>query len=184
MRYRPEHKDSTRARLLEVGGALAKKDGFSTTGVDRLMAAVGLTSGAFYSHFRSKAELLEAIVENELTRSLNLFANKTDQQVITALESYLSVSHINNPAEGCALTSLSAEVARSNSATKQTFERMMLQLKAAVQVHAADENAAWATIAQVVGAVMIARAMATEGSRKSLLAAVMHHAREMVVAEK
>ncbi len=79
---------------------------------------------------------------------------------------------------------LAAIGAASNSATKQTFERMRRQLKAAVQAHAADENAAWATIAQVVGAVMIARAMATEGSRKSLLAAVMHHAREMVVAAK
>lgn len=184
MRYSPEHKESTRARLLEVGGALAKKDGFGTTGVDSLMAAVGLTSGAFYSHFRSKAELLEAIVENEMTRSVNLFANKTDQQVIAALESYLSISHVNNPAEGCAVTSLSAEVARSTTETKQSFERMMLQLKAAVESHAADENTAWATIAQVVGAVMIARAMATEGSRKSLLEAVLQHAREMVVAAK
>jgi TetR/AcrR family transcriptional repressor of nem operon len=182
MRYRPDHKDNTRARLLEVGGALAKRDGFSTTGVDSLMAAVGLTSGAFYSHFRSKAELLEAIVENELTRSLDLFANQTDQQLIAALQSYLSIQHVDDPAAGCAVTSLSAEVARSNTATKQTFERMMLQIKAAVQSHFIDGNRAWATIAQVVGAVMIARAMATEESRRSLLEAVMEHATEMVVA--
>lgn len=184
MRYSPEHKENTRARLLEVGGALAKKDGFGTTGVDSLMAAVGLTSGAFYSHFDSKTKLLEAIVENELTRSVNLFADKTDAQVIAALESYLSISHVNNPAEGCAVTSLSAEVARSNSETKQTFERMMLQLKTVVQSHTADESTAWAMIAQAVGAVMIARAMATEDSRKSLLGAVMQHAREMVVSAK
>lgn len=184
MRYSREHKENTRARLLDVGGALAKKDGFGSTGVDSLMASVGLTSGAFYSHFRSKAELLEAIVENELTRSVNRFANKTDQQVIASLASYLSISHIDNPAEGCAVTSLSAEVARSNTETKQTFERMMLQLKSVVQSHTADESAAWATIAEVAGAVMIARAMATEESRKSLLAAVMRHTREMVVAER
>lgn len=184
MRYSPDHKKNTRARLLEVGGALAKKDGFGTTGVDSLMAAVGLTSGAFYSHFSTKTKLLEAIVENELTRSVNLFADKTDAQVIAALESYLSISHVNNPAEGCAVTALSAEVARSNSETKQTFERMMLQLKTVVQSHTVDENAAWAMIAQLVGAVMIARAMATEDSRKSLLGAVMQHAREMVVSAK
>lgn len=82
------------------------------------------------------------------------------------------------------MTSLSTEVARSTTENKQTFERMMRQLKAAVESHAADENAARATNAQVVGAVMIARAMATEDSRKSLLDAVMQHAREMVVAAK
>lgn len=184
MRYSPEHKENTRARLLEVAGALAKQDGFGTTGVDSLMAAIGLTSGAFYSHFSSKAKLLEAIVESELTRSVNLFADKTDKQVIAALESYLSLRHVNSPAEGCAVTSLSAEVARSNSETKQTFERLMLQLKSVVQAHTADEKAAWAMLAQVVGAVMIARAMATEDLRKSLLEAVMQHVREMVVIAK
>ena len=87
MRYPPEHKEGTRARLLEAGGALAKKDGFASTGVDGLMAAVGLTSGAFYSHFRSKAELLEAIVESELGRSLDRFAGKTDEQLARTLTS-------------------------------------------------------------------------------------------------
>ena len=76
MRYTPEHKDKTRARLLAVGGSVAKKNGFGSTGVDSLMAAVGLTSGAFYAHFRSKAELLEAIVDQELGRSIEWFANK------------------------------------------------------------------------------------------------------------
>ena len=66
MRYAPEHKEGTRARLVKATGALAKRQGFSGTGIDGLMAAAGLTSGAFYAHFRSKNELLEAIVDNAL----------------------------------------------------------------------------------------------------------------------
>ena len=61
MRYPATHKQDTRARLLKTTGALAKRQGFAGTGVDGLMAAAGLTSGAFYSHFRSKGELLDAI---------------------------------------------------------------------------------------------------------------------------
>jgi TetR/AcrR family transcriptional repressor of nem operon len=56
MRYSPEHKEETRARLLKTTGSLVKKKGFAATGVDGLMAAAELTSGAFYSHFRSKPQ--------------------------------------------------------------------------------------------------------------------------------
>ena len=54
MRYSAEHKQQTREKLLHSSGALAKAGGFATTGVDGLMKAIGLTGGAFYSHFPSK----------------------------------------------------------------------------------------------------------------------------------
>ena len=47
MRYSNEHKQQTRERLLSSSGALAKRGGFSSTGVAGLMKAIGLTGGAF-----------------------------------------------------------------------------------------------------------------------------------------
>ena len=73
MRYTADHKAQARKRLLEKAGALAKTRGFGTTGVDALVKAAGLTSGAFYAHFSSKSEMLAALVANELERSLELF---------------------------------------------------------------------------------------------------------------
>ena len=180
MRYPPRHKESTRARLLELSGTLAKKDGFASTGVDALMAAAGLTSGAFYSHFRSKSELLEAIVESELGRSLELLTGKTNEQLVVVLKSYLSASHVDDPAQGCAVTSLSTEVARSSPQTKQVFERMMVAMKDELSKHVSGHSAAWVMISQMVGAVMIARAMASEQSRNDLLEAVMQQCQEMI----
>ncbi len=68
MRYAATHKEETREKLIESSRALAKKGGFETTGVDALMKAIGLTGGAFYSHFRSKDELFAAIVERARER--------------------------------------------------------------------------------------------------------------------
>ena len=65
MRYSAEHKTQTRDKLLASSGALAKRGGFSATGVDGLMKAIGLTGGAFYGHFASKDALFAAIVERE-----------------------------------------------------------------------------------------------------------------------
>ncbi len=184
MRYAPEHKESTRTRLLEVGGALAKQGGFGTTGVDSLMAAVGLTSGAFYSHFRSKTQLFDAIIESELTRSLERFADKSDAQIVEALEGYLSLGHVDNPADGCAATSLSAEVARAGPQTRQTYEDLVVQIKDAIALHVADEKTAWVIVSQAVGAVMVARAMASDASRQSLLEAVLQHCQGLLAAGK
>lgn len=39
-------------------------------GVDGLMKVIGLSGGAFYSHFSSKDELFGSIVERELSQSL------------------------------------------------------------------------------------------------------------------
>jgi TetR/AcrR family transcriptional repressor of nem operon len=171
MRYTPEHKSATRERLLQTGGALAKKAGFAATGVDALMAAAGLTAGAFYGHFRSKSELLGAVVEHELSQTLKAFSAKTPEQMVRALARYLDVQHVDHPEQGCAVPSLGAEIARSDIATRRTFERLMLDIKAQLQSHAGDETAAWTIIAQAVGAVLIARAMASDESKEAILGA-------------
>lgn len=182
MRYSPDHKDSTRAHLLDVGGALAKENGFGTTGVDKLMAAAGLTSGAFYAHFRSKGELLEALVNSELTRSLARFADKDDAQLLAALEGYLSPSHVDRPAEGCAATSLTPEIARASEGARQAFEARMGDIHAAITPHVADGGVAWALMAQAVGAVMLARAMATPQARQAVLEGALANTQALVAA--
>jgi len=171
MRYSPEHKATARAKLLETTGALVKEKGFGITGVDKLAAAAGVTSGAFYSHFGSKPELLKAIIENEMGRTLGLFADTTTESLQKALRFYVSDKHVDNPAMGCPLPALAVEVARADDDTKQTFEDLILQLKDQLQSPLANRDDAWAVIAQAVGTVVIARAMTEGTARKSLLKA-------------
>ena len=45
MRYSTEHKEETRRRIVQAAVALAKKQGFGTTGVDGLMGACITLSG-------------------------------------------------------------------------------------------------------------------------------------------
>jgi len=180
MRYSPEHKTNARAKLLATAGALVKEKGFGTTGVDKLMAAAGVTSGAFYSHFGSKPELLKAIVENELVNTIALFDGSTPESLLKAIKFYLSESHVQHPEIGCMIPSLASEVARADDDTKQTFERLILQLKDILQSQLAGKDDAWAVIAQAVGAVVIARAMASDSSRKALLKAAKKQIEEIL----
>src|SRR5690348_9069435 len=63
MRYPPDQKAKARASLLEAGLTSMKVAGFNGIGVDGLAAAAGVTSGAFYSNFANKEEMLKAIVD-------------------------------------------------------------------------------------------------------------------------
>src|SRR5262245_20944725 len=122
MRYRPEHKVESRKRLIQAGAALAKKLGFAGTGLDALMEAAGMTTGAFYTQFKSKPELLRAIVEYELSRVVESFAGKSARQLEKALTLYLSPLHVAHPEHGCAIPALGSEIGRADAATRNVFE--------------------------------------------------------------
>lgn len=183
MRYTTEHTEQARKRLIEGGARLAKKRGFANSGVDDLAAAAGVTSGAVYKHFRGKSELLAAIIEAELRRSAARFVSVSVGDVAKldkALASYLSSEHVEHPELGCALPSLAADVARADPKVREAFEDGLIAVHAALKRHLRSDDAAWALVAQSVGAVMLARAMKDGAARRKVLAAVKHSARTLV----
>lgn len=159
MRYPPEHKAAARAKLIEAGGALAKKSGFAGTGMDALAAAAGVTTGAVYSQFRSKSDLLYAIVDHELSRTVEAFAGKKGEDLKKILAWYMSPRHAAHPEKGCPIPSLGPEIARADDATRQHFESLVGQLVSTVENGTESRAEAWALLAQSIGGVILARAV-------------------------
>lgn len=182
MRYSAKHKESTRQRILDEAGQLAKEKGFGTTGVDAMMAAAGLTVGSFYAHFQSKSELLAALVDREMSRSLAMFDVESDAALAAAVASYLSVAHVEHPRHGCPLPALSAEIARADDAVRETFEQRLLQIQKVVRQRCTTEDEAWSLIAQAVGAVTLARAVHSSGIRKQLVGSAKRQIMQMLAA--
>jgi len=175
MRYARAHKQETRDKLLQSSRAIAKKDGFASTGVDALMSAIGLTGGAFYSHFGSKAELFAALVALELDNSSEMLAGTPDSppdHVAMRLRSYLSSAHALHPESGCALPALGAEIARAEPPVRKGVERSLKKLHKCWSARLdGDPDAAWAVMAQCVGALLMARVVDSERTRREILAA-------------
>lgn len=72
---RAEQQARTRKRLLEVGATLFAKKGYSATGLDEIAEHAGLTKGAVYSNFSSKADLALAVLDElELSPRLDIFS--------------------------------------------------------------------------------------------------------------
>ncbi|MHC8319508.1 TetR/AcrR family transcriptional regulator [Pseudomonas sp. GB2N2] len=170
MRYSASHKLETKEKLLESSAVSAKTSGFATVGVDALMKAIGLSGGAFYSHFSSKDELFASIVERELCQSLErLGADQGREKLERCLKLYLSMSHVEHPESGCALPALGAEIARSDVLIRQQAEHWICKLQASWASILENDSLAWAILSQCVGALVVARMLATPEIQRRVL---------------
>lgn len=173
MRYPTNHKQETRKKLVANARAIAKKGGFETTGIDDLMAAIGLTGGAFYGHFPSKDALFTELVGIEISNSTDMLAgdqNSPPDHVAKRLRSYLSSYHALHPETGCVLPALGPEIARAGPEVRAAVEVGLKRLQKSWSSRVGDPDAAWALIAQCVGALVLSRAVESERTRKEILA--------------
>lgn len=174
MRRSATQKAETRKEILKVSAALTKKNGYSATGVDALVGAAGVTSGAFYNHFDSKAALFTELIAQELAQSSALRADESMDQPIEEviarrIKRYLTWKHVKSPETGCVIPSLGAEIARADDATKQVFEEALKHSRSMWDDRLEDKTLAWAILAQLVGSILLARAMSSEKSGKEML---------------
>jgi len=69
VRTRPTRAD-TRQQLFEAAAQLFQEQGIGAASIDAIAEAAGLTRGAFYSNFTNKDELIVAMLEHHVERSV------------------------------------------------------------------------------------------------------------------
>lgn len=175
MRYTEGYKDEKRKALLKAAGGAAKRDGFAASGVDALAKAAGVTSGALYAHFASKAGFLDALVADEMQRSRKRWARRPERTAKTwrAEEAarYLSCAHVDAPEAGCILPTLAADISRANGATRKLFAKELREAQAEIAGRLGDADEAWTFLAGIVGAMVLARAVDDPDMQEEILAA-------------
>jgi len=180
VRYSSEQAEAARRRVLDAAGRAFREHGFGGVGVDGLAQAAGLTSGAFYVQFRSKAAAFRAVVTAGVER-LRLgivgFKRRGGDAWFDAFAAYyLGSAHRRDVAGGCAVPSLSAEVARAGPSVRAEYEA---ELKRVAEEVAAGlggglpREAAWPLLAQLAGGVLLARAVADEALAEEIAAATL-----------
>jgi TetR/AcrR family transcriptional repressor of nem operon len=65
--------ETTRERIVAAAEALILAKGYAGTTLDDVLAATGLTKGAFFHHFKGKADLARAVVERYAEGDFELF---------------------------------------------------------------------------------------------------------------
>jgi len=168
MRYPKDHKQRTRARLIEAGGRVFRRRGVDGAGVDALAAEAGLTSGAFYGHFAGKEELLtevirRAVADNEDARERGLESLEGNAWVGAMLRRYLSREHWEAVEQGCPIPALVSELPRAGEAPREAFAKGVEELLTRIEAHLGDaprpREQALAGLALAVGGMALARAV-------------------------
>lgn len=163
MRYDKGHKDASRRRIIDVAGERFRSEGIAASGLAGIMSDAGLTNGAFYPHFKSKAALVcesvAAAMENQGKLMQELAASGGLEAAIAA---YLSPDHRDNPATGCTLAALLPELAREPAETRSVWAERFLatvkQLASELPPRTQNPEAkALAIYATLIGSLQLAR---------------------------
>lgn len=110
----------TRERILAAAEPMILRQGFAGTSLDELLKTSGLTKGAFFHHFRDKADFARALVERFAQNDLSLFdrwaaeaeAESDDplEQTISFLKAFERyVEGLAEPPAGCMLAAYTYE---------------------------------------------------------------------------
>jgi TetR/AcrR family transcriptional repressor of nem operon len=175
-RYSPDHKDKTRARLVELAAARIHAGGLDSLGVASLMAEAGLTHGGFYAHFRSRDALLAAAVEHLFdvaVDTVGLFEARYGAEALGRyVDFYLSPRHRDDRTSGCPIPTLSGDVRNAAPEVKAAFdaglERLAIRLGALMPE--GGRKAALGLLGEMAGVLALSRTLADPRRSNDLLA--------------
>jgi AcrR family transcriptional regulator len=182
MRYPADQKTRAKDAIVAAAGKRLKRQGFNGIGVDGLAAAAGVTSGAFYSNFANKEELLEETIGRYLGSPFvdgEPGAPRENQRRLKAfLLDYISEGHGRDAENGCVMPSLSADVGRAGDQVRKIYQKRMRLLiermsRAMTGSDAQKRKRAWVVLALMVGTITVARALPDGPERKELVAAAL-----------
>lgn len=192
MRYKPGHREESRERILSAMGRGFRKHGYGGIGIDGLAREAGLTSGAFYGHFPSKEAAFKEVVIyglKELREGIEYLQAEHGADWIGAfVDFYLGAKRTCDPAEACALQTLTSEVARSGAAVRASYQDELLKVIGVVAqglpqgTPTERRNRAWALLSLLSGGVTTARALADD--KLSAKAAKALRSAALAIAQK
>ncbi|MCE3252319.1 MAG: TetR/AcrR family transcriptional regulator [Cellvibrio sp.] len=170
MRVSREQAAENRGKILHTAAQLFREKGFDGIGIADLMKKVGLTHGGFYGHFTSKEDLMAQTcayaVDEILEQGQASRATAKGAKYKAFIARYLSIEHRDNPGSGCLMAALGMDAARQSPVIKQAFTHSfnrllsaMVNLLPATKTEVAKREQALLTLATLVGAQVIARAV-------------------------
>jgi AcrR family transcriptional regulator len=104
--------EETKAALLEAAAKVFARRGYDGSSISEITSEAGLTSGAIYAHYASKAELFNATLEAYAERDLDQLLGRAGPDVLDALSAVGATIDRREPTEASLL--ISAIVAARN----------------------------------------------------------------------
>ncbi len=176
-RYSTDHKEKTRAAIVDAAAERIRSGGFDALGVASIMAEAGLTHGGFYAHFSSRDALLAAAVTRLFEKACDTVGRFEEKHGEAALDRYidfyLSPRHRDDAERGCPIPALTGDAQRAAPVVKAAFEAGLDQLAERVgrMMPKGGKRAGLALLGEMAGVLGVSRTMGDARASGELLAA-------------
>lgn len=182
----PNRKEVTHERIVGAAARAIRRSGYDGTGVADIMKKVGLTHGGFYAHFASREAMLAEAADRagaeSVARLTRVAAAAPPQAALRSMiRAYLSKEHVEDAETGCPVAALGSETPRQASRVRRAATRRIKEMIDVVARHSPDQREtgvyehALVTVATMVGALVLARAVDDPKLSRALRAASLKH---------
>lgn len=179
-------KDATHERIVAVAARAIRRSGYDGTGVADIMKEAGLTHGAFYSHFASREAMLAEAAAKACAESAGAVADvvasvPSGSALTSMLAAYLSKEHAAGVDVGCPLAALGSETFRQAPEVRRVASRHIREMVDLIARQSSDwgspaaHERALVTVATMVGALMLSRAVDEPALAEGLRSAALKH---------
>lgn len=179
-------KEESHERIVSVAARAIRRSGYDGTGVADIMKEAGLTHGAFYAHFASREAMLAEAASRACAESAAAAAGAVasvppEQALATMLRAYLSREHVELAERGCPLVALGSETPRQAAEVRRVTTRHIKEMIDLLARQSPDwgqpgaHERALVTIATMVGALLLARAVDEPALSHGLCEAALKH---------
>ena len=179
-------KDATHDRIVTAAARAIRRSGYNGTGVADIMKDAGLTHGGFYAHFPSREAMLAEAADRAGSESVAMMeriaaAAPPERALQAMMEAYLSRAHVEGVETGCATAALGSEMPRQAPEVRRAATRRIKEMIDLVARQSPDwgqpgaHERALVTVATMVGALVLARAVDEPRLSDALRKAALKH---------
>ncbi|HTV84629.1 MAG TPA: TetR/AcrR family transcriptional regulator [Dyella sp.] len=159
--------------IVAAAEKLFRQRGVAAVGLAELTKAAGFTQGGFYNHFKSKDDLVAAVMDKatedgaaELIAGIAASRAEAADPIKRYAEWYLSPEHLGNIEKGCPLTGFAGDVRRLGKEARESYARGLAsnfdQMANAIDGENPQEKRqkVISLFSQMVGSLLLSRAVA------------------------
>src|SRR5690349_23247957 len=179
-------KEATHERIVEAAARAIRRSGYNGTGVADIMNDAGLTHGGFYAHFGAREAMLAEAADRAgaeaVAASARIAASASPQRALSELvRAYLSKAHVDGVETGCPVAALGSEMPRQAPEVRRAATRRIKEMIDLVARLSPDwgqpvaHEQALVTVAAMVGALVLARAVDDPRLSDALREAALKH---------
>jgi len=126
---------STRDHIVEAADQLFYRQGYEHTSFSDIAEAVQISRGNFYYHFKSKDDILDAVIERRLANTLKMLEKweNEGQQPTERIRSFIHILIMNRAKIkrfGCPVGTLCTELAKLDHASQAEARRLFTLFRA------------------------------------------------------